>query len=154
MVYFRPYLDYFLAETSKYFNLILFTASFREYAEKLLNKIDPDSKYIQNVLDRENCTVYQNSFIKDFRIVASDKFKKEDIILLDNKVISFAYNMYQGIPILPFYDDQSDTELRDIVPFLKSLSSKRVNLKDTLKERYLYYRFNNLVFRNTAEISK
>lgn len=106
------------------------------------------------MLDRENCTVYQNSFIKDFRIVASDKFKKEDIILLDNKVISFAYNMYQGIPILPFYDDQQDTELRDIVPFLKSLSSKRVNLKDALKERYLYYRFNNLVFRNAAEVTK
>lgn len=148
MINYRPYLDYFLREVSKYYNLVLFTASYREYAEKILNKIDTKSEYIQNVLARENCTKHMNNFIKDFRIVANRNIAREDLILLDNKVISYAYNMYQGIPILPFYDDPNDTELRDIVPFLIQIASKKVVLKDFLKERYNYNRFAKLCFGN------
>lgn len=148
---YRPYLDYFLEESSKYFNLVLFTASYREYAEKLLNKIDMKSELILNVLARENCTKFRNNFIKDFRIVSNKNFAREDMLMLDNKVISFAYNMHQGIPILPYYDDQCDTELRDILPFLIELSSKKVNLKEKLKERYSYDKFGNLIFASQLQ---
>ena len=149
MVNYRPYLDFFLREVSKFYNLILYTASYREYAEKILNKIDPKSEYIQNVLARENCTKYNNNFIKDFRLIANQNFVKEDMILLDNKMISFAYDLYQGVPILPYYNDPLDTELRDIAPFLISLSSKKVSLKDVLRERYNYNRFSNITFSNS-----
>ena len=149
-VNYRPYLDLFLEEMSKYYNLVLFTASYREYAEKLLNKIDKNSEFILNVLARENCTKYNNNFIKDFRIVLNKNFAREDMVMLDNKVISFAYNMHQGIPILPYYDDDTDTELRDIIPYLIELSSKKVVLKDTLKVRYNYNMFGNLTFSSTA----
>lgn len=146
LVNYRPYLDLFLEEMSKYYNLVLFTASYREYAEKLLNKIDKNSEHILNVLARENCTKYNNNFIKDFRIVLNKNFAREDMLMLDNKVISFAYNMHQGIPILPYYDDDADTELRDIIPYLIELSSKKVVLKDALKQRYNYNMFGNLTF--------
>ena len=149
MVNYRPYLDYFLKEVSKFYNLVLYTASYREYAEKILNKIDSKSEYIQNVLARENCTKYNNNFIKDFRLIANQTFAKEDMILLDNKMISFAYDLYQGVPILPYYNDPLDTELRDIVPFLISLSSKKVSLKDVLRERYNYNRFSSITFANS-----
>ena len=149
MVHYRPHLDYFLKETSKHFNLVLFTASFREYAEKILNKIDAKSEYIQNVLARENCTKFQNNCIKDFRIVANKSVAKEDILLLDNKVISFSYNLYQGIPILPYTNDPEDTELRDIVPFLVGLADKKVAIKELLRERYNYNRYANLHFSSS-----
>lgn len=125
---------------------MLFTASYREYAEKLLNKIDPKSEYIQNVLARENCIKYNNNFIKDFRLIANHYIAKEDMLILDNKMISYAYELYQGIPILPYYDDSQDTELRDIVPFLIQLSNKKVVLKEVLKERYNYNRFSQITF--------
>jgi Dullard-like phosphatase family protein len=149
VVYYRPHLDYFLKEMVKKFNLVLFTASFREYAEKILNKIDSESKYIQNVLARENCTKYQNNCIKDFRIVANKNISREDMLILDNKVISFAYNLYQGIPILPYTNDERDTELLNIVPFLSQLADKTIPLKEILKERYNYSRYNNLHFDNS-----
>ena len=134
----RPYLDYFLKETSKWYNLVVFTASFRDYAEKILNVFDPSSHYIKNVLARENCTEITKHFIKDFNIVANSHVKKEDIIMLDNRVISYGYNMMQGVPILPFYDDPEDTELRDIVPFLKHLSAHETDAQYELKMRYNY----------------
>lgn len=146
----RPYLDYFLKETSKWYNLVIFTAGFREYAEKVLNLFDPASRYIQNVLARENCIEYSKHFIKDFQIVANSHVRREDIVMLDNRVISFGYNMTQGIPILPFYDSQEDTELRDVVPFLKYLSAPDVDISQELKLRYNYSTVSLLSFTKTS----
>lgn len=133
---------------SQFYNLVLYTASYREYAEKIINQIDPKSAYIKNVLTREHCTKYKNCYIKDFRIVLSSQMKKEDIVILDNRVVSFSYDLFQGIPILPFYDDESDTELRDIVPFLIHLSSRKVIIKEELKLRYNYERIRQLTFND------
>lgn len=131
---------------SKHYNLVIFTASYREYAEKILNTFDPRSEFIVNVLARDSCTKYNNSFIKDFRVVANSNIKKEDMLMLDNKVISFAYNMFQGVPILPFYDDDKDTELREIIPFLIKLADPKVDIKLELKERYYYDHIRLLTF--------
>lgn len=148
IINYRPHLELFLQEMDKYYNLVLFTASEREYAEKILNKIDSESKYIQNVLARENCLKYKNAYIKDFRIIANRHVNhKEDIVMLDNKVVSFGYNINQGVPILPFYENLEDCELRGIIPFLIELSSKKVSLKDRLKVRYNYgHKFSKLYF--------
>lgn len=133
-------------EMAKFYNLVIFTASYREYAEKILNSFDPRSEYIVNVLTRESCTKYSNSFIKDFRVVANSSLRKEDMLMIDNKAISFAYNMFYGIPILPFYNDDKDTELRDIIPFLVHLSDMKVDIKAELKERYNYDHVRMLTF--------
>ena len=133
----RPFLKEFLASMSKCYNLVLFTASYREYAEKILNTFDPKSEFIVNVLTRDNCTKVNNNHVKDFRIVGNNSIQKEDLLMLDNKVISFAYNMFQGIPILPYYNDNTDTELRDIIPFLTFLSTAK-DVKYELKQRYRY----------------
>ena len=142
----------FLQEVSKYWNVILFTASYREYAEKILNKFDPTSELIPNVLTRENCTRYNEHFIKDFRIIANTHFDKNDMLMIDNKLISFAYNLHNGIPILPFYNDMNDTELRDILPLLNKLSSKSVNIKEYLKEKDKYNRFYTVTSGKRSDI--
>ena len=131
---------------AKFYNIVLFTASLREYAEKILNIFDPKGDYIQNVLARENCTKHKNQFIKDFRIITNNVVKKENILMIDNKIISFAYNLFQGIPILPYYSDPQDTELRDIVPFLIHLSSFRVDIKEEIYRRYNYNEIRQLTF--------
>lgn len=142
----RPFLKEFLLEMAKHYNLVIFTASYREYAEKILNIFDPRSELIVNVLTRENCTKYNNSFIKDFRVVANSNIQKEDMLMLDNKAISFAYNIFQGIPILPYYDDPNDSELKDIIPFLVRLADPKVDIKAELKERYKYDHVRLLTF--------
>lgn len=44
-----------------------------------------------------------------------------DIILVDNAGYSFGYQIDNGIPIIPFYKNKDDTELKDLIPYLRTL---------------------------------
>ena len=35
----------------------------------------------------------------------------DDIVIVDNAVYSFGFQLENGIPIIPFYDDKEDEEL-------------------------------------------
>lgn len=48
------------------------------------------------------------------------------MILVDNSALSFAFNVTCGIPILPFFDDQTDEELRHLTFYLSCLREQRV----------------------------
>jgi len=40
-IYFRPYLDLFLKEMDKYYNIMIFTAAIQEYADVIIDHLDP-----------------------------------------------------------------------------------------------------------------
>lgn len=128
----RPYAVECLEELSKHFEIVVFTASHSCYANVVLDHLDPQNKYIQHRLFRENCvTTEEGLYIKDLRIFANRNLK--DLVIVDNAMYSFGYQMENGIPIIPFYYHKSDTELKTLVPYLKSLYHVRdvrdVNIK-------------------------
>lgn len=43
----RPHLDLFLAAVAELFEVVVFTASQQVYAERLLNMIDPQKKFVK-----------------------------------------------------------------------------------------------------------
>lgn len=54
---------------------------------------------------RENCvTTDEGIYIKDLRIFANRNI--DDIVIVDNAVYSFGYQIENGIPIIPFYDNK------------------------------------------------
>lgn len=56
------------------------------------------------------------------------------MIILDTSVYSFAFNLLNGIPILPFETkDQNDDELTMLIPLLKKASCSS-NVQDYLQE--------------------
>jgi TFIIF-interacting CTD phosphatase-like protein len=55
-IYFRPYLTEFLETLSKYYTLVVFTASTQEYADAVVAQIDPEEKWISLKLYRQHCT--------------------------------------------------------------------------------------------------
>ena len=52
----------------------------------------------------------------------------KDIILVDNAVYSFGFQLSNGIPILPFYYDKEDRELVQLVTYLRNHLIKAKNM--------------------------
>ena len=44
-----------------------------------------------------------------------------DIIIVDNASYSFGYQIDNGLPILPYYDNKNDIELKNLISYLKSI---------------------------------
>ena len=58
-------------------------------------------------------------FIKDLRIIKNRSLK--DLVIVDNAVYSFGFQLDNGVPILPFYDDKLDEEMLHLIYYLKCL---------------------------------
>jgi CTD small phosphatase-like protein 2 len=65
----RPYIYDCLEEAIKYFQVVVFTASHKSYADAILDYIDPENKYFEYRFYRENCVLTEEGFyVKDLRI--------------------------------------------------------------------------------------
>jgi CTD small phosphatase-like protein 2 len=84
----RPYTKECLESVNKDFEVIVFTASHKWYADVILDYIDPDKKLIQHRVYREHCIKSNdNVYIKDLRVFKNRDLK--DMIIVDNAVYSF-----------------------------------------------------------------
>ena len=113
----RPLLEKFLETASGKFELVVFTAGVKEYAERVVEFIDPDRKYLKKILSREHCIQRDGLCIKDLSIVKDRKLK--DMVIVDNSLVSFSFNLANGVPILNFFEDAHDTELCGVLNVLE-----------------------------------
>ena len=124
LLYVRPDLNWFLEEMNKYFDLVLFTASHKEYADNVLKYIDPHDKYFKYKFYRDNCTLHGNYAIKDLSLFFHYK-SSNDIILLDDNATLFPTQLNNLIPIFPFLGKSADHQLRVVAKFLKRLNEEK-----------------------------
>lgn len=90
-----------------------------------MDYLDPHGQYVHHRLFRESCVVTDEGiYIKDLRILGNRNL--QDCVLVDNAAYSFGYQVENGIPIIPFYDNKEDQELKHLIPYLKSF----LNAKD------------------------
>ena len=103
----RPYVDEFLIECAKDYEIVVFTASLAKYADPLLDKLDTH-KTITHRLFRESCVLHGTAYVKDLRTLGR---KLRNSIIVDNSPPSYLFQPINAIPILSWFDDQTDTQV-------------------------------------------
>jgi len=111
----RPYVDEFIAECAKMYELVVFTASLPEYANPVIDTLDKNG-LIKHRLFRGDCVFYEEQFyVKDLSKLGRNM---KDCIIIDNSMLSFLFNPTNAIACTSWFGDKSDTELRDLLPVL------------------------------------
>ena len=132
----RPGTKKFLDFAVKEFELVVFTASEKQYADAIVDYIEKDKKYFKMRLYRDHCLFIEPGlYIKDLRIF-SDFKKLEDIIILDNSLFSFTNQLNNGILITSFFDDMNDTFLENVKCYLEYIKNEkdiRIMNKDSFR---------------------
>ena len=143
----RPYCLEFLQKMSKIFEIVIFTAAMKDYADNILDILDPEKNLIKFRLYREHTSIYNSingmSFSKDLSKLGRNLNK---VIIIDNLSDNFKLQPNNGITIGTWTEDMRDTELIDIGNFLKNLVLK--NPKDV---RIVIQKINEDINRNVRK---
>ena len=115
----RPYLTECLEVASGLFEVIVFTASRQFYADAVINHIDPEGKYFHHRLYNDSCVKYGSSNVKDLRLINR---RLQDVVIVDNSIFSFAFQLDNGVPIIPWVNDPLDTELQQLIEYFYAVS--------------------------------
>lgn len=115
----RPHAQEILKNLSRYFEIIVFTASHSCYANVVLDYLDPTGEFIHHRLFREHCyQTPEGMYCKDLRVLDRDM---TEMVLVDNAAYSYAAQPDNGIPILPYYHGKADFELKALERYLQQM---------------------------------
>eukprot|EP00944_MAST-04C_sp_MAST-4C-sp1_P001798 g1798.t1 len=128
----RPHFEHFLRSVCEKFEVTIFTASQEVYAKKLLDILDPEGKYIKYRLYRDSCLPVEGNYLKDLTVLGRDL---AHTVLVDNSPHAFGYQVENGIPIESWFDNDNDTELLKLLPFLDRLT-KHQDVRDVILNQF------------------
>ena len=120
----RPFCIKFLEEMSEKFEIVIFTAALKNYADSILDLLDPNKKLIKYRLYRQHVSLSGITFCKDLSKIGRDLGRT---IIVDNLEDNFKLQPNNGIHIWTWLDDMKDTQLEDLGKILKDLISKNPN---------------------------
>ncbi|KAL6101269.1 ctdsp1 [Pungitius sinensis] len=128
----RPHVDEFLRRMGELFECVLFTASLAKYADPVSDLLDKWGAF-QSRLFRESCVFHKGNYVKDLSRLGRDLNK---VIIIDNSPASYVFHPQNAVPVASWFDDMSDTELLDLIPFFERLS-KVEDIYDVLQQHQM-----------------
>ena len=85
----RPGCHEFLRKVSKWYNLVVFTASVQEYADPVIDWLERERRYFGARYYRQHCTLRNGAYIKDVAQVEPDLSR---VMILDNSLMSYIFH--------------------------------------------------------------
>ncbi|CAE6928004.1 ctdspl2b [Symbiodinium natans] len=107
-VYFRPFAQIFLEVISRFFEVVVFTASQQSYADQVVDALDPRRVFVSHRLYRQHCTEFHGAFFKELGLLGRSLSK---CVLIDNSPVSVVCNTENSVLIRSWYGDMADQEL-------------------------------------------
>ncbi|XP_066589116.1 carboxy-terminal domain RNA polymerase II polypeptide A small phosphatase 1 [Prorops nasuta] len=115
----RPYVDEFLQRMGELYECVLFTASLAKYADPVADLLDKWGVFRARLF-RESCVFHRGNYVKDLNKLGRDL---QHIIIVDNSPASYIFHPDNAVPVASWFDDMTDSELLDLIPFFEKLSS-------------------------------
>ena len=129
---FRPGLDEFLENLSQWYEIIIFTAATKDYADAILDEIDINGDLFSYRLYREHTTIIGNDYVKDISLIGRDLDK---MIIVDNMAQNFKLQKENGILIHSFWgDDEYDVALIELEKILWNVAQERCDVRISLRK--------------------
>ena len=123
----------FLEEMQKHYELIVFTAGLKDYADWILNDLDKQG-HIKFRLYRDSCRFRQGAYIKDLSILGRDLTKT---IIVDNIADNYQLQPENGINILSWFDNPHDKELMLMEPILRGWVTNNVSdVREVIRDQF------------------
>ena len=120
----RPYCFNFLEDMKKLFEIVIFTAATKDYADSILDVIDPGKKFIDHRLYRSHTTICNFTFVKDLTKIGRNLNRT---LIIDNLADNFKLQPNNGIQIGTWTDDMKDTQLNDLNIILTQIIENKPN---------------------------
>jgi len=112
------------------FNIVIYTASRKEYADPVIDLIDKSNVIVQRLF-RESCIKTRDGWTKDLTKIDDDLGK---IILIDNTRVAGAMHPENMIWVGPWFSDENDELLlklrASLLEFAKDLKNPKFTRKD------------------------
>jgi hypothetical protein len=110
----RPFADQFFKELQQYFEIVMFSDDVFPVALEIVTKWQIP---VTAVLHRDFCKKKRNHYVKDCSKLGRNL---ERVLILDHDPAAFQLQPENGILIKPYSGDPDDTELLDLLDFLKA----------------------------------
>ena len=128
----RPFLAEFMEFAARHFEVVVFTASQRVYAERLLDTLDPDAVLVKHRLYREACVLVDGNYMKDLSAIGRDL---RGVVIVDNSPQAFGFQTENGVPIESWFDDPDDAQLLKLMPLLARLAASE-DVRPVLRKKF------------------
>lgn len=120
----RPHCNDFLQAVLQWYDVAIFTASVKEYADPIIDLLERDlglHQAFKRRFYRSDCipdSSGSGGYIKDLSVLGEDLAR---VMLVDNSAISYIYQQANGIPVEGWISDPSDRALLHLLPLLFAL---------------------------------